>query len=363
MKKYQSEFLNNHLEKTLDKCFHPSVKFNQEYFLKIPHIFYKYRECNENNFEALENQYLWLVTADEFKNDLFDSTMYYDLSTQGNKIIKMLKAKAPEIVLEAAKKEFAKKGFIVDPAIFDINAIINKNSEFIYQNGAPKINSIKRYLLSHGIRPNQIDEYIKAIKFSASEEQMKKTAENFIDKLLSLNYQIQKYHYVTCLTVEMNNDLMWDHYAANKTGFCIGYDINLLKEMGFDKYLFLGNLHPMLYKKRKQLEIDSLLELALNKYMKRKDLSKEKQINVEMHMHIHTKKSKYNYESEWRIIIDKQQISNRKHVFPFTHVIYAGLNIAEENLEKLRMLSAKLKVPLYKQELNRTKSDFTYEKI
>ena len=109
MHKDQSNLLKEHLNNVLTKNFHPTEEYNKKFYSKIPHIFFKYRECNENNFDALENEYLWLVTADEFKNDLFDSTIYYDLSKQKSKIKRIMKDRFPEVIIEAIRKELAKK--------------------------------------------------------------------------------------------------------------------------------------------------------------------------------------------------------------------------------------------------------------
>ena len=124
----------------------------------------------------------------------------------------------------------------------------------------------------------------------------------------------------------------------------------------------MRNINFYIIKRRKQFDISRLYDLAISKYMRDNKISQEKNIIIEMNMQVRTKKPEYSYENEWRIIIEKTHVRNRKHYFPFTCAIYAGFSITEQNLIKLKAIASKLNVPIYLQKLNDSKSDYIYTK-
>ena len=363
MAKDLSKFLESHLNKILTKSFRPSSDFNKEYYHKIPQIFYKFRECNEHNFDALENEYLWLVTAEEFKEDLFDSTIYYDISTQRNRIKKVIKDRLPEIVVEVFKRDLAKKGISANITKEDIEFIKENKERFINNKGRPRLNEIKKHLIQNGLSPHKTNELINTIKKTISKESIEAKSKIFLKKLNSLNEVTRKSHYISCLTLEKDNDVMWNRYADNKKGFCIAYDIKKLEKIGFDKYRFLYNLQPVIYKKRKQFDISKLYNLAFSKYMRDKKISQEKNVIIEMNMQVRTKKPEYSYEKEWRFIIEKTHVRDRKHYFPFASAIYAGCEIIEQDLINLKTIAHKLQIPIYLQKFNDSRSEYIYIKL
>jgi len=362
MKKDQTNLLKLHLDNILEKSFHPTKDFNKAYYENIPHIFYKFRECNMDNFDALENEYLWLVKAEEFEEDLFDSTIYYDISKQRLRIKRVIENRLPEIIIEVVRKELAKKGIQVDITTADFQKIIEHKNLFINSKSQLKTKEVKKHFIQCGLNPHKTNELIHTLKKLMSKDSIEAKSKTFLKKLNSLNEITRRSHYVSCLTLEKNNDIMWNRYAANKTGFCIAYDISKLEYIGFEKYQFLYNLQPMIYKKRKQFDISKLFDLAISKYMRDKKINQEKNIIIEMNMQVRTKKPDYSYENEWRIIIEKSHMRNRKHYFPFACAIYAGFSITEQNLAKLKEIAHKLSVPIYLQELSDSKSEYIYTK-
>ena len=73
------------------------------------------------------------------------------------------------------------------------------------------------------------------------------------------------------------------------------------------------------------------------------------------------KRYEYNFEEEWRIILDEKVA--RKVDFPFVSAVYAGFRIADGDLQKLRNICNHMNIPLYCQKLSATANRFQYELI
>jgi len=325
-------------------------------------FFTNFRECNTDNFDALENQYLWLVKAKEFKEDLFDSTIYFDITKQRQRIGKIIENRLPELIIDTVKKELAKKGIHLNISDADFQKNIEQKKIFLNSKSQLKKQEIKKHLIQCGLNPHKTNQLIHTMNEIMSKESIIAKSKAFLSKLNSLNEITRESHYVSCLTLKKDNDIMWNQYALDRTGFCIAYDISRLENLGFDKYQFLYSLQPMIYKRRKQFDISKLYDFAISKYLRDKKISEEKNIVLEMNIQVRTKKPEYSYENEWRIMIEKIHMKNRKHFFPFACAIYAGLSITEQNVIKLKEIALKLNIPVYLQKLNDSKSEYVYTK-
>ena len=78
-KKILIKYLNNYLSKKIDQ------DFRKEYIETIPKKLYRFRACTENDFNAIENDYIWLSLASEF-DDIKDSTIKYNFKSQKDEI-------------------------------------------------------------------------------------------------------------------------------------------------------------------------------------------------------------------------------------------------------------------------------------
>ena len=76
-------------------------------------------------------------------------------------------------------------------------------------------------------------------------------------------------------------------------------------------------------------------------------------------MQLFYKDSDYDYECEWRFSINADNANKQK--FPFVSAIYAGKDITQRNLSRLIKIANKLKVPIYKQEINRSMNGYDYK--
>jgi hypothetical protein len=133
MSKYGIKFIREHLNLILEMKFQYSDVFLMNYLSKIPNRFYKYRSCNKDYFNALENDYIWMSTADYF-DDRLDSTLNYNLEIQASKIGKTIKERLPEILLSAITKELKNRSIKI-PDVLNLEFITWMISEFLYSNG------------------------------------------------------------------------------------------------------------------------------------------------------------------------------------------------------------------------------------
>ncbi len=151
-----------------------------------------------------------------------------------------------------------------------------------------------------------------------------------LHKIFSENYHIG------CLCSDYKNRLMWSHYAANHTGFCIEYDLSKL-ESNVSKVLIL----PVLYSRERPLiPWNSILNKNIN-------YTYELQL---IHFLI-TKDSIWSYEKEWRILLlNKQQ--NNKVELPVS-CIYVGTECNKENRLELQRIAKEINVPIMEMKMDR----------
>lgn len=120
---------------------------------------------------------------------------------------------------------------------------------------------------------------------------------------------------VYCLTENSNNILMWSHYASSHTGVCIEFEI---ERNGF----FYKNLLPVLYEKKYP-------KFELSRYID------EKNMLYTMHQQIVCTKSKlWEYEQEWRVIVDDGFGLKTFKKEDITKIIF-GVNTPNDKKEKV----------------------------
>ena len=80
-KKVMRDYLNQLIKESKER---DDYKVKQ-YLDSLPNKLYRFRECNDNNFESLEKDYLWLTKTDKF-DDHLDTTLSFDFTRQRNYI-------------------------------------------------------------------------------------------------------------------------------------------------------------------------------------------------------------------------------------------------------------------------------------
>lgn len=140
--------------------------------------------------------------------------------------------------------------------------------------------------------------------------------------------------------------LMWAHYTQNHKGFCVEYDITPIRGNGYilsdaevsqkldrEAYLDLkmikNGLFPVHYTSRLcQIEPATAYKVALDKYCR----SYANNNDVQALRTILTKDLPWQYEKEWRLIVDSSTSNyyNNKIYFPFAKRIYLGNGVSIE---------------------------------
>ena len=137
----------------------------------------------------------------------------------------------------------------------------------------------------------------------------------------------------TCLSENSKSILMWSHYAQQHEGFCIEYDFNNAIESNFptDRLVkvFYSDSMP-------KLNVQSLVQAIRKKFDPEyvKDPSITKLTSETCLEAIITKNTVWQYEEEWRIVLDNfSDIQIDK--IPYATKIIMGINISEKNKASL----------------------------
>ena len=96
-----------------------------------------------------------------------------------------------------------------------------------------------------------------------------------------------------CLSEKPDDILMWSHYAGSHTGFCLEFDKVGLKG-------FLGFCEPIEYRKL---------------YPNFKEVV-DKALSLKIHKFLLSKSEHWEYEKEWRVIVNCENPANRFQTFP-----------------------------------------------
>ena len=146
------------------------------------------------------------------------------------------------------------------------------------------------------------------------------------------NFQVQ--FKICSFSTIFDSILMWAHYAKSHTGFCIEYnslEVEMKKNIIF----------PILYKEK-------LLDIT-NAAM----LEEEKRNNTYLIKATLIKSKEWEYEKEWRLIVQPKLERNKKYLdndtydMPIPKAICMGLNITEDNKKRLLSICKDKKIPLY----------------
>ncbi len=352
-KKFLNEYLNHYLSNKINN------EFVKEYIKKIPKKLYRFRACTENDFDAVEEDYIWLSLANEFE-DIKDSTIKYNFKSQKGEIFDIYCDWYPHILKTELKKKFPK----VDLSRCNISRelIDEYVDNVIDKSGTYNRKKLKSYMLSNGMKTSEftiIDEFLGQ---HMTQENIEKVANSFMDKLNSKMLELKDSFLVTCFTQTFKNDNLWQTYAKKYTGFCIEYDLPKVEVESSTNLLF--QFTPMLYGTKKPVDFVELFRIAKMEYCK-EDYDKRVAVNmdVQFNLQARTKSKTYDHEKEWRLYLKKDSVKTRKYTFPFISRIILGKDMKERNRARLINIAKKNGFEIYQQKYNLLTSSFSYYKI
>lgn len=151
---------------------------------------------------------------------------------------------------------------------------------------------------------------------------------------------------VGCLCTSYKNRLMWSHYADSHKGFCIEYDFSEPEDEMLPKLplpVFYSENRPLIPWKAAIYNSVENMEEAY----------------AEIMMGLLTKDKDWEYENEWRILIEATEDSEL--VMPKVSCIYLGASIEKENRDKVIAIAKEWNIPVKQMKVDRGAYDLHAE--
>lgn len=331
-----------------------------EHMKCIPHRkLYKFRECSEQSFKALEQNSIWMSPATSF-NDSFDSIINIDLKKNQKELEKWLHNNVMHYIFEFVKQQYEKAGKDFPYTFSDFEEY---DKTCFTRNGEIKKEAEIKYLKSHSSADelNRFDEIVGQLYAlrAQMEERWEPLAESLLDAINQTRNSFRENMLIYCMTERFDNHSLWENYAENYTGFCIEYNFSDFNKAPFDVYRNLLYLMPMTYRVHTPyFDLVPFLDKAAREHILKESVPENPEMQADLNMQLYYKNKDYDFEHEWRFAIKNK--NNYSQNFPFVSAIYAGKDITQENLKRLIEIARSLNVPLYKQEINRAKNGFEY---
>jgi hypothetical protein len=211
----------------------------------VPKTIFKYRNFDdENHFESLKNDNIWLSDPREFE-DTNECT-----------------------------------------STIDVNEMINENiDEFL---DSPFIglflNDDKKQMILKSNNPaNELIDFLST-KTELSKEQLEEEFRNNFNNDIKDNLKICSFSAIK------DSKQMWEIYGHNNSGYCVEYETEDLE------------IYPVVYD-------DDIIDITT--YAK---LPKDKQNNLYLLLSVLTKNKKYNFEDEYRLVVQTNLEKNSKYI-------------------------------------------------
>lgn len=189
--------------------------------------------------------------------------------------------------------------------------------------------------------------------------------------------QLSDMSYMTCFSEANDNILMWSHYAKAHTGFCVEYDLKLLKD---DNYKITEHLLPVIYDDN--LLIDRDIDWMIENHKELKEAIRDGNMYdgyeqaVDVLPLFLVKSKKWKYEKEWRIIytlkqmydVDDDVLYGKNIPFKCVSAVYLGVKVHPEIKQNIieicgRLSNAKHQVNAYQAKIGNNRSKVDFERI
>ncbi|MHA0858094.1 DUF2971 domain-containing protein [Paenibacillus sp. CMAA1364] len=278
----------------------------------MPNAFFRYRSFTEYSVKNLINQQERLSYPIEF-NDPFDAILKINYDKLSKDMFLQRNMEKMIITLQEAGVTFSKQQI----------AEIRNSSEPFY--------AFTKYIAQFDDNTVGREQEFATIMADFNKEQIK-------DMFQKFRTTFQMGYLVMCLSEKKDNNLMWSHYSANHTGFCVEYN-----------YKELGPNNPQCTIILPCIYTDKMFDAT--EYIKQAIINTSGQYNNLFGLYpAITKSPEWAYEQEWRLVFpfgpgatnDKRMIYT-----PKPKAIYAGARASEENIQKLLEISMAKEITLY----------------
>lgn len=276
----------------------------------IPSKLYKYRPVNKYSLNNLEEDTVWLNSP----NDYNDPYEFYE-----------------NIDFKVLNKAITKKH--IDKLLEMITSKIQVNQKIIEKakESHNPIETIGKALM----KGNQYSDLKIDAFFNFISEYMAKNDQRLISEKLEF---IQDSMKVSSFCEENNQLLMWSHYSDSHRGFCIEYDISRWNQSDLRRRI----LFPILYQDEVYNSTPHLL----------KSINSSEWNNLYPLLSGSTKSKKWEYEKEWRFIINYGASFPRQN-YPMNcqTKVFLGHRISEKHKNEITEICKKKNLPVFQTKL------------
>jgi hypothetical protein len=333
-RKWQRKFITTIFNKAINKeksfikiAFeNPELVNNKNTIL--PQYLFKYYSPTSENILDIQNQKVWLSHPKSF-NDPFDCNIGYDNEKfEKDTLLQFITKNG------CVEEQDKLKGFTIEDKRRIENSRLGISSYLISRK---EYYSLVNFLILHSKSEELQRNVYDFLKCKEDELDTK------ITKLRDIDIRVACFSEFDIYEEFFKQVVMWSHYADNHKGFCVEYDLELLKK---DIQFSLED-HEFYYKKSEYLLEKNValikaglfpVEYTCNRInipiTKLKKLEIDSQGNLNYNCNIDeliyktfiVKSANWNYEKEWRIIVDGKisNFYNNKLPFPYAKKIYLG---------------------------------------
>ncbi len=151
-----------------------------------------------------------------------------------------------------------------------------------------------------------------------------------------LNNRMNSLFWIGCLTTDNINRLMWSQYADGHSVFCVEYDFSKLK----------NNIvpFPIIYSDKRPLVPWGLANGSTD--------AEKKKAQDELILGLLTKDKAWEYENEWRVLIQSGDSSVQDVELPIT-AVYLGANISDENKKRITQIAIEKNIKVKQMTIDR----------
>lgn len=370
-KKWQKAYINNvFANKNTYRKTYSKIILNKPELLSgknshFPKSLFKFYSPTSDNIIDIQKQRLWLAHPNSF-NDPFDCHTGYDVTGYEK-----------HLLLEHIKKTgFANSenrlNSFTEDEFYRIN---DSSSEYDYN---WMRNTEEYWDAIRSISKTKSEDFKKEI--DDLRQSFQRDVERKIEKLREVNIRIACFSNLKSNSYPPNNTdfefmiQMWAHYAANHEGFCVEYDItplhpeNLIplenisiiedqdtNQSNKIKLLLSAGLFPVIYtSSRVNIPKTKLKRIKLDETG---NIKHNSDIDSLLYKTYIIKSAKWNYEKEWRIIIDGDICNyfDNKIYFPYIKKIFLGCKMTTHNIDLLIEIAEELNVEVVLMAMNEKK--------
>jgi hypothetical protein len=365
-KKWQKSFINNVFHhKTARNDTFSKIILNDTRLLEgksdhLPNSLYKFYPPTSDNIIDIKKQRLWLSHPKTF-NDPFDCHTGYDVASYvKHALLKYIKD------LGYVDIKNSRDGFTID----EFERLSNSTTSYDCYNS-----KIEEYdTLLWDLKKNKSEDFKWTINDLLCKFRNEVKAK--IEELRNVNIRVACFSALNGRKDFIDIIQIWSHYADNHKGFCVEYDLSPLIESNCfpfknhayatEQYteerirvLMLGCLFPVIYSSsRVNIPKTKLYKI---KFDKKNKLQRNSDIDSMLYKTFIVKSAKWNYEKEWRLILDGEVCNYYDNRIPFPYIkrLFLGCKMSTHTIDIMVEIAEELGVEVVMMEMCNEK--FTLE--